>query len=293
MAYSPGMPAWKDYPMKVYLVTDLEGVAGVLNFHEWTDQGAPYYEVGKEFLTLEINAAVDGLLEGGATEIHVSDGHGPGGINVKLLDPRVELSRGSGGQTWPGCLDDSYDFIVWVGQHAKACTPYGHLCHTQSLAYIDESVNGISIGEFGEMSMCASELGVRAIFGSGDLAFAKEAQALVPGIEAVAVKQGIKPGTGEDFNEEAYGRYVDSARHLHPERARRLIREGALRAIRRAQAEDFGVIPIKPPFRRVIKLRPGRDRPQPTMAAMEHASSFIGIMNMWSEFRPIGKGVAP
>ena len=278
--------------MKVYVVTDMEGVAGVMNFHEWTDQGAPYYETGKEFLTLEVNAAVDGLFEGGATEVRVLDGHGPGGTNVKLLDPRAEVLRGSGDSAWPASLDRSCDFIVWVGQHAKACTPYGHLCHTQSTAYIDESVNGVSIGEFGEMSMCASELGVRAIFGSGDEAFTREAQSLVPGIETVAVKRGLRPGTGEDLDEDAYGRYVGSARHFHPERARRLVREGALRAIHRARTENFGIIPLKPPFRRVIRLRPSKDRPHLTMAVMEHASSFIGVMNAWSEFRPIGRQAA-
>jgi len=273
--------------MKVYVMTDMEGVAGVLNFHEWTGPGKPYYEMAREFLTLEVNAAVDGLFEGGATEIHVIDAHGPGGINVRMLDPRVEVSRGWGEPTWPLGLDKSYDFVVWVGQHAKACTPYGHLCHTQSLGYIDESVNGVSIGEFGELAMCASELGVRAIFGSGDEAFTREAQALVPGIETVAVKRGLRPGTGADLNEDDYGRYVGSARHLHPVRARRLIREGALRALQRAQRESFGIIPLKAPFRRVIKLRPSKDRPQATMAVIEHPTSFIGVMNTRGEYKAV------
>jgi len=278
--------------MKVYLMTDMEGVAGVLNFHEWTSPGTLYYDMAKEFLTQEVNAAVAGLFEGGATEIHVIDAHGPGGINVRMLDPRAEISRGWGNPVWPLGLDKSYDFVVWVGQHAKACTEFGHLCHTQSLGYIDESVNGVSIGEFGELAMCASEVGVRAIFGTGDLAFTKEAQALVPGIETVAVKCGLKPGTGADLDEDAYGRHVGSARHLHPERARRLIREGALRAIRRAQTEKFGIIPLKAPFRRVIKLRPNKDRPQVTMAVMEHPKSFIGAMNTWSEFKPVAAKAA-
>jgi D-amino peptidase len=273
--------------MRVYMMTDLEGVAGVLNFQEWTGPGKPYYEMAREFLTLEVNAAVDGLLEGGATEILVMDAHGPGAINVKLLDPRVEVQRGWSDPVWPLCLDKSFDFVVWVGQHAKACTEYGHLCHTQSLAYIDESVNGISIGEFGELAMCASELGVRAIFGSGDAAFAKEAQTLVPGIEAVAVKWGVKPGSGEDLDEEAYGRHTASARHLHPVRARRLIREGALRAIQRARREEFGIIPLKAPFARVIKLRPNQERPKKTIARMSHPTSFIGVMNTWGEFKPL------
>ena len=273
--------------MKVYVMTDMEGVAGVLNFEEWTGPGKPYYELAKEFLTLEVNAAVEGLLEGGATEIMVMDAHGPGGINVKLLDPRVQVGRGWSDPVWPLCLDSSYDYVVWVGQHAKAGTEYGHLCHTQSLEYLDESVNGVSIGELGELAMCASELGVRAIFGSGDDAFTKEAQALVLGIETVAVKWGVKPGTGEDLDEERYARHVTSARHLHPLRARQLIREGARRAIERAKSEDFGIIPLEVPFNRTVILRPTKSRDHRVVATMEHATSFIGVMNAREEFKAL------
>jgi len=273
--------------MRVYVMTDMEGVAGVLNFQEWTGPGKPYYEMAREFLTLEVNAAVDGLLAGGATDILVVDAHGPGGINVKLLDPRVQVSRGWSDPVWPLLLDASFDFAIWVGQHAKAGTEYAHLCHTQSLAYLDESINGISIGEFGELAMCAGELGVRAIFATGDYAFTKEAQALVPGIETVAVKWGVKPGTGENLTEEEYVRFTGSARHLHPTQARSLIREGALRAIQRAQREDFGIISLTPPFTRVVKLRPSKERPKATMAVMTHPTSLIGVMNTWSEFKPI------
>ena len=273
--------------MKIYVMTDLEGVAGVLNFQEWTGPGTPYYEMAKEFLTLEVNAAADGLFEGGATQIVVMDGHGPGAINIKLLDPRVEFSRGWGDGPWPLCLDDSYDSLVFVGQHAKAGTSCAHLCHTQSLTYLDESINGLSIGEFGQLAMCASELGVRTIFGSGDLAFTNEAQALVPGIETVAVKQGVKAGTGEEMTEEEYRRHTASARHLHPVRVRRLLREGALRAIRRAQAEDFGLLPLVPPFTRVVKLRPTKDRPHKVVSRMTHPTSVIAVLNMSGEWQPL------
>jgi len=148
-------------------------------------------------------------------------------------------------------------------------------------------VNGVSIGEFGELAMCASELGVRAIFGSGDHAFTKEAQALVPGIEPVAVKWGVKPGTGEELNEEEYARHVTSARHLHPVRARQLIREGARRAMERAKAEQFGIIPLTPPLKRTIVLRPTKSRPQKVAATMEHPTSFIGVMNAREEYKPV------
>jgi len=64
--------------VRIFVMTDLEGVAGVLNFAEWTGPGKPYYEVAREFLTLEVNAAVDGFFAGGAAEVLVVDGHGPG-----------------------------------------------------------------------------------------------------------------------------------------------------------------------------------------------------------------------
>jgi len=273
--------------MKVYMMTDMEGVAGVMNFHEWTSYGTPYYDMAKEFLTLEVNAAVDGLMAGGATEIHVVDAHGPGAVNVKLLDPRVTVSRGWSEPAWPLLLDTSYDFMVSVGQHPKAGTEYGHLCHTQSLHYLDETINGVSVGEFGELAMCASELGVRVIFATGDYAFTKEAQALVPGIETVAVKWGVKPGAGDDLTEEQYALFTGSARHMHPIKARGLIREGALRAIQRARRESFGIIPLTPPFTRVVKLRPSKDRPKASMAVMKHPTSVIGVMNARSEYKPI------
>lgn len=266
--------------MKVYIMTDLEGVAGVLNFAEWTGPGKPYYDLARKFLTLEVNAAVDGFFEGGATEILVSDGHGPSGINIDLLDPRVEYLRGWGAGPWPLCLDSSFHFLAFVGQHAKAGTEYGHMAHTQSTGYLDLSINGISIGEFGQLAMCASELGVRTIFASGDGALAKEAQALVPGIETVAVKWGVKPGTGDELNAEQYARFTSSARHLHPVRARRLIREGALRAIRRAQQEEFGIIPLQPPFEKVIKLRPTADCDYRRISRVRHPTSVIAVMNL-------------
>ena len=269
--------------MKLYVMTDLEGTAGVQNFAEWTGPGKPHYGLARRLLTLEINAAICGFLEAGATEILVADGHGPGAIDIELLDPRVEYLRGWGEGPYPLCLDTSFDAIGWVGQHAKAGTEYGHMAHTQSTAILDLSINGVSVGEFGQVVMCASELGVRSIFGSGDRAFAREAEALVPGIETVAVKQGVKPGTGNDLSQEAYARFTSSARHLHPERARRLVREGAAQSVRRAKREDFGIVPLSPPFERVTVMRADEDNPHGTVSRAVHPTSVIGVMNARGE----------
>ncbi|MFC1714059.1 M55 family metallopeptidase [Candidatus Poribacteria bacterium] len=273
--------------MKLYMMTDLEGVAGVLNFQEWTGSGQPYYQLAREFLTAEVNAAVDGLFEGGATEILVADGHGGGAVNIHQLDPRAEYLRGWGAGPWPLTLDETFDALVFVGQHSKAGTEYGHLAHTQGTGYLDLSINGVSIGEFGQLSMCASEIGVRTIFGSGDKAFTEEAQKLVPGIETVAVKRGVKAGTGDNLTQEAYARFTASARHFHPVKARRLIREGALRAINRAQKEDSGIIELTPPFERVGKFRPTESNPNWTVSLETHPSSVIALMNTRFNAQPV------
>jgi len=273
--------------MKLYIMTDMEGVAGVLNFEQWTEPHHVYYQTGREFLTMELNAAIDGFFGAGATEILVADGHGAGAIDIRLLDPRVDYLRGWGDGPFPLCLDSSFDAVAWVGQHAKARTEYGHLAHTGGPSALDLSINGISIGEFGEFAMCGSELGVRAIFGSGDEAFTREAQALVPGIETVAVKRGVKPGTGDDLNDEDYARFTSSAIHTHPVPARRLIRDGAVRAMQRARAENFGIVPLQAPFERIAQFRPTKDQPKRTISRETHPTTVSGAINMPMKLQPL------
>ena len=115
--------------MKIYMMTDLEGSAGVLNRNDWVHMSSPYYEKAKMLLTMEVNAAAEGLFRAGATEVLVSDGHGAGGIQPELLDRRLKLLRGYP-TGYPCGLTEYYDCIVWIGQHAKAGTPYAHIPHT-------------------------------------------------------------------------------------------------------------------------------------------------------------------
>ena len=274
--------------MRIYVMTDLEGVAGVINFDDWCEPGSRHYEMAAEFLTREVNAAVEGFLEGGATEIVVSDSHGPGAMNISLLHPAAQLMRVRGpDQCWPLLLDErKYDFLVFVGQHPKAGTPYGHLCHTQGCNYRDQSINGVSVGEFGQLAMCASELSIRTIFGSGDEAFTREAQALVPGIETVAVKRGTNPDPGHALPTAAYGDHNISAIHLQPEEARKRIRAGARRAMDRARKESFGIIPLKPPFECVTLLRSDEKRPL-RISRNRHPSSVAGVLNMPLDPKPV------
>jgi len=273
--------------MRVYLMTDLEGVAGVRNFQEWTGPEKRCYAVAQKLLTREVNAAVDGFFAGGADSILVADGHGPGAVDIMELDPRVELLRGWG-SGWPlGLEEGTFDVMAWVGQHAKSRTEYSNMAHTQGCCYLELSVNGTAIGEFGQIAMCGSELGVRAIFAAGEAAFTQEAEALVPGIGTVAGKRGTKPGRGDECSEEEYRLRNAGAVHLHPTRVCKMIREGAEKAIRRAATENFGIIPLQRPFRRTLVLRQNEQCPYRRYSIDEHPDSFSALMNMPCSFKPV------
>jgi len=279
---SPAAPSPKPKPIrKVYIMTDLEGVAGVRDAEQWCGPDGRYYDLGRKLLTLEVNAAIEGFFAGGATEVVVADGHGRGAVDIEFLDPRAQLERGwPAGWPGPSLTGGSFDAVAWVGQHAKAGTSYAHLAHTQGWNYVDLSVNGVSIGEFGQLALCAGELGVRSIFASGDKALAEEARALAPGIETVWVKRGTTPGRGDELTAEPYGRRNTAAIHLHPEKARALIRAGAERAMRRAQTEDFGLVRLQAPLERVASFRPSQAGQPLSVSRERHASSVSALMNL-------------
>ena len=66
---------------KIYIVTDIEGASGVVTFTDTgrdTNRSGARYEAARLLLTEDVNAAVQGALDGGATDIIVNDGHGAG-----------------------------------------------------------------------------------------------------------------------------------------------------------------------------------------------------------------------
>lgn len=266
--------------MKVYIMTDIEGVCGLVNFEDWARPEGRYYEEGRKLLTLEVNAAVEGFYAAGATEILVADGHGPGAVNPLLLDKRTMYARGFPGP-YPFLLDDSFDAIAWVGQHAKSGAPYAHLPHTGAFSVFDYRVNGISVGEFGQMALIAASLGVYSIFASGDEALTSEAKQLIPGVETVAVKKGVTPGSGDECDSDAYRKRNTGCIHMHPEKARELIREHAEKALIRYKEnrESFTLLKPAPPYRRDVEYRANGNEPA-YKAYSEHPDNLIRMMNM-------------
>lgn len=245
--------------MRVYLMTDLEGCAGIPSFEGYGAPGGPWYEYAREMVTLEVSAAVQGCLDGGATEVLVVDGHGCGAINPLLLHPEARLLFGRPVGYPFGC-DEGFGAALMVGQHAKSNTDGGHLSHTGSFEVEEETVNGVSVGEMGLNMLVAAYFGVPTVLVTGDVAAEAEARALVPNIETAAVKQGLKRGPAVGLTGEENERHNGAAIHLHPHKARELIRQRACRAIERAgEIKPFW---LEPPYERVVVMRKSTDRPQ-------------------------------
>src|SRR5687768_6227594 len=122
------------FSLNLFVMTDLEGVAGVINGRDYLGPSGRYYETARRLLTLEVNAAIEGFAVTGFEGFLVVDGHGEGAINIELLDSRARLARGiptgSTAPHGPWGLNDSFDAMAVVGQHAKAGTPLSHLTHT-------------------------------------------------------------------------------------------------------------------------------------------------------------------
>ena len=217
--------------MKLYLITDMEGVAGVYDWRSCS-AGSVRYEKCRELLTREVNAAAAGFFEGGISEIEVQIGHHYDSIDCELLDERLVLRNGHCRPVWPWGLDEGFNALAFVGQHAKAGAPFAHLAHTGCEMVIDLRVNGLSIGEYGSLALCAMELGIPTIFASGDEALCREAEALTPGVVTVAGKRGLANDDGytKKLTEEEYSTVNLGARSLHPSCVRRMLYAGARHA---------------------------------------------------------------
>jgi D-amino peptidase len=201
----------------------MEGVAGITRWQQVTG-GDPMYETGQRLYTEEINAAVRGAFDGGATEVVVMDCHGAGkdwsfnSLVPDMLDERCEFVVQNSWTEYTKVLEDGCDAALFVAMHALAGTPDGTLSHTvSSTRWRNLRFNGTVVGETGINAALCGTWGTPVLMVTGDRATCAEAQKLL-GQELITV--AVK---------DAFGRY--SARHVAPLKARKLIEEAAHRAV--------------------------------------------------------------
>lgn len=164
--------------LKIMIQTDFEGVTGVVNFNE-IYPGHEHFDRNCKILTREVNAAIEGAVAAGATEIVVRDGHA-GNINVDpvLLDKRARLTRGrlpGTAHTMVLGIDSTFDALLFIGAHARAGVQNGTLSHTMSLDVLDFRINDKPLFEAAYNSLYAGLFGVPVVFLAGDDAACREA----------------------------------------------------------------------------------------------------------------------
>ncbi len=225
--------------LKVFISVDMEGVTGVVNSDDASRSGKDY-DYFRQTMTREANAAIEGALAAGATEIIVRDSHGSA-LNLlpEMLHRSSKLIRDwSGGPiSMMEGIDDTYDAAIFVGYHAKAGTPDGVLDHTSSGDVADVSVNGISLPETGYNALIAGHYDVPIVFVAGDKAVCDQARQLLGNVETVAVKEGIGA----------------AAVNLHPAVAREKIQAGVEKSLR--NLDQYKPYKLSPPYTMVLKLK--------------------------------------
>jgi D-amino peptidase len=225
--------------LKVFISVDMEGITGVVNEDD-ASRGGKDYDYFRQTMTREANAAIEGALAAGATEIVVRDSHGTA-LNLlpEMLNRNSKLLRdwSQGPMYMMEGIDESYDAAVFVGYHARAGTTDGVLDHTSSGDVTDVRINGISMPETGYNALMAGHVGVPVVFVAGDKAVCDQAREILSNVETVAVKEGIGA----------------AALNLHPEVSRELIRAGVERALR--NLDDYKPYKLKPPYKLQLTLK--------------------------------------
>ena len=206
--------------MKIFLSTDIEGVAGIVDWQQVLGPSA-LYEAGRRLLLNEINAAIDGAAEAGADEFVVNDSHWTM-HNLSASDLHGGASYIAGWHKplyMMEGLDGSFHAVFFVSYHGSMGASKAVLSHTYNPNAIWEvRLNDVPVGESAINSLVALHHRVPVALITGDQATQDEARPFMRDFEAVIVKKSITRHAAEN---------------LHPADACALIQEKAAAAVRK------------------------------------------------------------
>ena len=212
--------------MKILIAADMEGITGVTTWDQVDPRHAEYIRF-RRLMTEDVNAAIRGACDAGATEVIVADGHSYGSnILIEDLDRRARLNSGSPSPfSMMQGIDESVDAVLFIGYHARNGSEKAVLDHTWSSRTVANVwLNDHLTGEFGLNAALAGHFGVPVIMASGDQTACQQISELLGNIETAVVKQ-------------ANGRFA--AECLPPEVTQELIYAAANQAVERMADDDL------------------------------------------------------
>ena len=227
--------SYEQEKLKVFISVDMEGIAGVVNGEQTSASGGDY-GIARRWMTQEVNAAIEGALAAGATEIVVNDSHGSmRNVIISELDSRASLITGSPKPlSMMQGIDETFDAVFLIGYHARAGSEDGVLDHTYSGGSIYSiKVNGMELGESEQNALIAGCYDVPVVLVTGDQTVCGQVKkSLGEEVETAVVKEGI-------------GRYA--AKSLTPKNACALIQEKAKIAL--ANRNKVKPLKLQSPYR--------------------------------------------
>lgn len=206
--------------VRVLVYHDMEGLAGQDDWRTYLFSHPEKYPEGQKMLAADLNAVIDGLFAGGATQVDVVDAHGSGNpepdVRRDLLDPRAkQVFRDKAFDPYVDLTGpDTYDAVVAVAMHAKTGSR-GFASHTITLG-MDVLLNDKPITESEIVAYSWGRVGVPLIFVSGDDRLQNDLKGL-PWLEFVVSKKATSSSTVEL-------RPVDSVHAEMKEKAARAVR---------------------------------------------------------------------
>src|SRR5436190_3395748 len=211
-------PAGAQAPRKIFISVDMEGITGVVQPAQLGPEGFEYQRA-REWMTAEVNAAIQGVRDAGPAEIVVCDSHGNGqSLLIDKVPDDVRVVRG-----FPRPLemmqgvDESFAAALFIGYHASEWTADAVRGHTISSArLLGVKLNGMEVSEGIYNAALAGQFGVPIAFISGDRLAVSQLQKVVPSAEGAIVK-------------EPYGYH--SALTVTPARGQALVGAGVRRAM--------------------------------------------------------------
>ena len=191
---APSLQAQASQPgLKVFISADMEGITGVVQPSQLGPAGFDYARA-REWMTAEVNAAVEGAKAAGATSFVIADSHGNAqSLLIDRLPTDVQVVRGfPRPMSMMQGIDASFAAAVFIGYHASEMTPGAVRGHTFSSAkLLGVTLNGTEVSEGMFNAAIAGHFGVPVVFVSGDSHAVSQLKTAVPGIEGAVVKEPL------------------------------------------------------------------------------------------------------
>jgi D-amino peptidase len=266
--------------LRVLVYHDMEGLSGQDDPNTFRYSHPDRYAEGRAALMADLNAVIEGLVQGGADHVHVIDGHGSGNpepdvVTAELHPAAEQVFRDEPFDAYTHLVEGSdYDAVAVVGMHAKTGSR-GFASHTFTLG-IALHFNGMPVTETELVGYSWGRADVPVIFASGDDRLQADLEGPMPWVEFVTVKTATSASTADP-------RPVDEARADLTAGARRAVERllaGEMRAQRLTEPVTATLEAVPPADISVLDGVPGIDYADGmvTFVASDFQAAYDGLV---------------